>query len=198
MSESDYKKKKVTGGEDGYDPYLTPTVNTLMNPEKLGTKDLRQRFVREEMAVLAVGWFFYFVGSVLIGSAAIAFWVFFYELLEISQRWHLLGFVLFIAGSLYLITGFGLRRFDSWSRMPAMIASITSIAFLPIGFLASPVCFVLLKNNAVKEIFTPEYQTAVVAEGEMIKHYGWLAVLGGLLTSVSLFLILYWQSKGYF
>ncbi len=180
------------------DPYRTPTVDALMNPEDLGTQDLRDRFKREEMAVLAVGCFFYFIGSVLIGIGLLDFIIMEYQIFDITFHWYFLGFILLVAGSLYLITDYGLRRFDSWARVPAMIASVASIIFLPIGFLAAPVCFLLLKNNAVKDLFTPEYQTALVAEGEIINHYGWLAVLGGLLTSVTLFLLIYWKSKGYF
>ena len=179
-------------------PYSTPIVDTLLNPEELTTGDLRQRFLREEMAVLAVGWFFYFMGSMLIGLAVIELMIVNSSIFEVSKEWYFLGFILLIAGSLYLLIGYGLRRYDSWARLPAMIASSFSIVFLPIGILSAPVCLVLLKYNAVKDLFTPEYQTAVVAEGELIKHYGWLAVLGGLLTSFTLFLLLYWKSQGCF
>jgi len=180
------------------DPYSTPKVEALQYPEELATQDLRQRFLREEMVVLAVGWFFYFIGSVLIGIGLLDFIIVKYRIFAFSFHWYFLGFILLIAGTLFVLTGYGLRRFDSWARMPAMTASIALIVFLPIGILAAPVCFVLLKNNAVKDLFTPEYQTAVVAEGELIKHYGWIAVLGGLLTSVTLFLLIYGKSKGYF
>lgn len=186
------------GNNPSSNPYSTPKVDALQNPEELATQDLRERFLREEMAVLAVGWFFYFIGSVLIGVGLLDFMIVRYRIFEFSFHWYFLGFILLIAGALFLITGYGLRRFDSWARLPAMIASVASIVLLPIGVLAAPVCFILLKNNAVKDLFTPEYQTAVVAEGELIKHYGWLAVLGGLLTSFSLFLLIYWKSKGFF
>ena len=179
------------------DVYSAPVAETLRAPERLSTQDLRERFLREEMVVLAVGWFYYFIGSVLLSVAVLLVMVEFTRWLPSFDHLFLISLTLFVAGILYLMIGYGLRRFDSWARCPAIVASIASVVLMPIGFLASPVCLVLLRANAVKEIFTAEYQTAVVAEGEMIKHYGWLAVVGGLLTAVTLFLLFYLLTQGY-
>ena len=172
-------------------PYDSPAAETLQKVEDLAPIDLRVRFHREEMAVLAVGWFYYFMGS-LVASLAVVL-IINYADLGIANVYS----VFFIAGAgvilaaMYLITGFGLRRFDSWARLPSICVAVVSIVIIPVGIVASAACIYLLCKNAVKEIFTPQYQTAVVAEGEIIGHYGWLAVLGGMLTALILSAFMY-------
>ena len=55
-------------------PYKSPIEQTMLAVENLEPMDLRERFRNEEMTVLAVGWFYYFFGSLLatIGLACVA------------------------------------------------------------------------------------------------------------------------------
>ncbi len=107
-----------------------------------------------------------------------------------------MGAVCLIIGPVYIITGFGLRRFDVWARVPSMVAALVAIVIPPVGLLAGVVCLYLLCRNAVREMFTLQYQTAVVTEGEIIGHYGWLAVVGGILSGATLSLFAYFLTKG--
>ena len=176
------------------DPYKSPVEQTLLEVENLEPSKLRERFRNEEMIVLAVGWFYYFLGSLLvtIGAASVAGYF-----LSGRPVMLVLGVVGLIIGPVYMITGFGLRRFDIWARVPSMVAALVAIVIPPVGLLAGAVCLYLLCRNAVREMFTLQYQTAVVAEGEIIGHYGWLAVLGGLLSGATLSLFAYFLTKGF-
>ncbi len=165
------------------DPYRSPVGQTLLEVENLEYTGLRERFRNEEMVVLAVGWFYYFFGSLLVtlgGVLGLGCFLWDRSLLGF------LGAFGMIIGSVYMITGFGLRRFDLWARVPSMVAAFVAITIPPVGLLAGAVCLYLLRRNAVKEIFTLQYQTAVVTEGDVEGHFGWLAVVGGVLSGVTL------------
>jgi hypothetical protein len=174
-------------------PYKSPVEQTLLEVENLQPEVLRERFRNEEMTVLAVGWFYYFFGSLLatIGAVGVIGY-FIWEKPLVAA----LGGVCLIIGPVYIITGFGLRRFDVWARVPSMVAALVAIVIPPVGLLAGAVCLYLLCRNAVREMFTLQYQTAVVTEGEIIGHYGWLAVVGGVLSGATLSLFAYLLTKG--
>jgi hypothetical protein len=161
------------------DPYKSPVEQTMMAVENMNPMDLRERFRNEEMTVLAVGWFYYFFGSLLgtMGVALVMGYFIWDEPLMV-----LLGAVGLIIGPVYVITGFGLRRFDVWARVPSIVAAV---------------CLYLLCRNAVREMFTLQYQTAVITEGEIIGHYGWLAVVGGILSGMTLSLVGFLLAKGF-
>tara|TARA_B110000908_G_scaffold30710_1_gene36405 strand:+ start:902 stop:1444 length:543 start_codon:yes stop_codon:yes gene_type:complete len=175
------------------DPYKSPVEQTLLELENLHPGGLRERFRNEEMTVLAVGWFYYFFGSLLatIGAAGLVGHFIWGKPLVAA-----LGGVCLIIGPVYIITGFGLRRFDVWARVPSMVAALVAIVIPPVGLLAGVVCLYLLWRNAVREMFTLQYQAAVVAEGELIGHYGWLAVVGGVLSGAALSLFAYFMTMG--
>ncbi len=176
------------------DPYRSPVEQALMDVESLEPMELRARFHKEEMTIMAVGWFYYFFGSLLgtIGAAVVAGYYLWNE-----SAMLLLGAVCLIIGPVYIITGYGLRRFDVWARVPSMVAALVAIVIPPVGLLAGAVCLYLLCRNAAREMFTLQYQTAVISEGEIIGHYGWLAVLGGVLSGVTLSLIAFFLAKGF-
>jgi hypothetical protein len=176
------------------DPYKSPVEQTMMAVENMNPMDLRERFRNEEMTVLAVGWFYYFFGSLLgtMGVALVMGYFIWDEPLMV-----LLGAVGLIIGPVYVITGFGLRRFDVWARVPSIVAAFVAIVIPPVGLLAGAVCLYLLCRNAVREMFTLQYQTAVITEGEIIGHYGWLAVVGGILSGMTLSLVGFLLAKGF-
>ena len=176
------------------DPYRSPVEDTMLEVENLPYGGLRERFRNEEMAVLAVGWFYYFFGSLL--ATVGGFLVGGFYLWE-RPVMAFLGAGCLIIGPVYIITGFGLRRFDVWARVPSMVAAFVAITIPPVGLLAGAVCLYLLRRNAVKEMFTLRYQTAVESEGEMIGHYGWLAVVGGVLSGATLGLFAFLLTKGF-
>lgn len=47
------------------DSYRSPAEQVLLEVEHLQPSDLCERFRSEEMAILAVGWLYYFFGSLL-------------------------------------------------------------------------------------------------------------------------------------
>ncbi len=176
-------------------PYQSPLEQGVMHSEHLEPRALRERFHKEEMTVLAVGWFYYFFGSLLATLGLVLVCSYF---LWGKLALGLIGAVCFIIGPVYIITGYGLRRFDIWARVPSIVAALVAIVIPPAGLLAGAVCLYLLSRNAVREIFTLQYQTAVISEGEIISHYGWLAVVGGVLSGLSLTLLAYFLTQGFF
>lgn len=175
-------------------PYRSPVEQPLVEVVDLPSGRLRARFENEEMTVLAVGWFYYFLGSLLAAiSVILSGWSFLIG--ETSVIF--LGVMGLITGAVYIITGYGLRRFDVWARSPSIVAALVAIAIPPAGLLAGAVCFYLLRKNAVREIFTLQYQTAIIEEGEIEGHYGWVAVVGGLLSAVTLSLLFFLLIEGF-
>jgi len=177
------------------DLYQTPAVDVLLKDKYLDPESLRDRHSRDEVIVLAVGWFYYFFGGLLAGIG-----LFLLGLLLWKREWmyFVASAVCSIVGAVYIITGFGLRRFDSWARVPSLLAAIVAVVIPPAGTLAGVVCFFLLKKHALKEMFTARYQTAIITEGEVNRHFGWLGIMGGVLSGVTMSLIFYLFSKGVF
>ncbi len=172
----------------GFDPYRSPVEQTLEEVENLQSDDLLERFRREEMAILAVGWFYYFLGSMLVAVGGCLAWGYFIlgmPLLLVP------GALCFLMGPVYVITGYGLRRFDVWARWPSMVAAVVAVFIPPVGLFAGLLCFYLLCQNAARSIFTLQYQAALIEEGVVRGHYGWVALLGGFLSGVSLGLLGY-------
>jgi hypothetical protein len=179
------------------DPYRSPRANSLIDVEELQPKDLRERFHHEEKTVLAVGWFYYFFGSLLATLGGVMVGGCFFLEIPLIMTLGALGAGCMIIGAVYVITGYGLRRFDVWARVPSIFAAFVAIVIPPVGLLAGVVCFYLLCRNAVREMFTLEYQTAVMTEGEIIGHYGWLGVVGGVLSGATISLFAVLLAKGF-
>ena len=180
---------------DNDDLYQSPLANALLEVEHLDAQGLRERYSRGEVAVMAVGWFYYFFGSLLagIGACLLVGYLLVSELIYIVP-----AAVCLIMGPVYVITGYGLRRFDLWARVPSMFAALVAVVIPPAGTLAGAVSFFLLKQHASKEMFTARYQTAIISDGDISRHFGWLGVVGGLLSGVTLSIIVYLIIKGVF
>ncbi len=174
--------------------YEAPEADVFLDSDDLDMGALRERYQRDEITVLAVGWFYYFFGSLLVVTG-----------LGLLVAYYMAGKFVFlipaavclIIGPVYVILGYGLRRFDSWARLPAMLAALLAIVIPPAGLLAGVVIFYLLKGHAYPEMFTDRYQTAIISEGEMNTHFGWLGVVGGGLSGLTLCLCVYLLSKGF-
>jgi len=177
------------------DLYQAPEVNVLIENEHLGPEFLRERYSRDEVTVLAVGWFYYFFGGLLtaIGCCllGLALW-------SAQVIFFVPAAVGLIIGPVYVIVGYGLRCFEPWSRIPGIVAAIVAIAIPPAGTLAGLVCLFLLKQRASKEMFTANYQTAIISGGEVIRHFGWLGLIGGLFSGVTLNVVFFLLAESLF
>jgi len=122
------------------DLYKSPVEQTLEEVGDLEPTVLRERFRNEEMTLLAVGWFYYFFGGLLatIGVVLVALYFVFSQMLLAA-----LGGGCLIIGTVYIITGYGLRRFEVWARVPSIVAALVAIVIPPVGLLAGVVCFYL-------------------------------------------------------
>lgn len=154
----------------------------------MSANELRKQFAYDEICILAVGWFYYYLGSLLLSLTGLAAWVYF--ILQIKP-FILSTFICLLAGTLYIIIGYGLRNFDSWARIPSVVAGYTAMFLFPVGTLAGGVCIYLLHSHAVLEIFTDQYRTAYSEASKKLPRFGWLGIILGLLTGASLSLIIY-------
>lgn len=174
------------------DPYQTP-VESLIDDSELSNLELRSRYRNEESKVLAVGGVYYLLGSLLFSVGGVGAY---YCAMKLSM-FHLLPCGAFaLLGLMFIIIGFGLRRFDNWSRVSAVVAAAIALFIIPVGTVVGILCLGILKRNALKLMFTSAYQAAVIEEGEAYDHFGWYAILVGLLAGAGAWL--YLLTKGIF
>lgn len=167
--------------------YQTPTSSSL-EIESLNADELRKQFAYDEVCILAVGWFYYYLGSLLLGLTGLAAWIYF--ILDLKP-FILSTFICLLAGILYIIIGYGLRNFDTWARIPSIVAGYTAMFLFPVGTLAGGVCIYLLHGHAIQEIFSNEYRTAYSIACKKLPRFGWLGITLGLLTGSTITLLVY-------
>lgn len=150
---------------------------------------LRRFYARDEICVMAIGWYYLFLGGLLASCATILLWLGFrIELFLLSC----IGTTVLLVSSMYFIIGYGLRNFDPWSRTPARVASLVAMCLIPVGTVTGLCCFVLLKKHSSTEIFSNKYRGVLLSQEASTKgSYGWLAVITGLSSGVSCALLVY-------
>jgi len=168
------------------DPYQTP-IESLLNDSDLTRSELRNRYRQEEAKVIAVGGVYYLLGSLLLSAGGVGAWY----CAEKSSVFNMLpcGAAILI-GCMFIVIGYGLRRLDSWARVPASIAAGVALFLFPIGTVVGLLCIAMLRRNAVREMFNPAYQTAIYEEGDGYDHFGWIAILVGLVAGAGTWLFL--------
>jgi len=162
-----------------------PPLSSEPNLEEMSNTQLRQKFVHHEIYMLAVGWFYYYLGSLLLGLTSLTVWLY----LSLNIKLFILTtFTCILSGLLFIIIGCGIRHFDSWARIPSIIAGYIAMLLFPVGTLAGGVCVYLLHSHAVHEIFTSKYQIAYAINRKGLPRFGWLGLSLGFLTGISLWI----------
>lgn len=154
--------------------------------ESISPTELRQRYARDEICVLAVGWFYYYLGSLLLGLIGLVCWLHFSFQFE---PFLLSNILCLLAGSLFILIGYGIRNFDAWARAPSIVAGYVAMFLFPVGTLAGGVCVYLLHSHAIKEIFSDRYRNAYAVAHEGLPRFGWLGLTLGFLTGLSLWAV---------
>ncbi len=74
-----------------------------------------------------------------------------------------LGVVVFVLGVAQFFTGLGLRRFNPYARIVAIVLNAISLLNLPVGTLVSVYFLYLLLSKKGQMVFSPQYQQIIAA-----------------------------------
>ena len=136
---------------------------------------VRSRYIREEVRIIAVGWFYYCMAAF---QLAMVLGIFLFVDFEQAHMVELGVAILVVLSVLFLVTGYGMRHFLEWARLPSIVAAVVGMFMFPIGTLAGFYCVLLLRKSIVVEIFTPRYRKLL--EQENYRSMGWLAFVTGV------------------
>ena len=142
-------------------PYAAPQSQVLQTTSQ--DELIRQEHINTEATIKSVGMLYYLgafmvvfygVGSIIIGisSGSDALW-----------GSILIGVVLLAIGVGQGVVAYGLRRLQSWSRIPTVIISCIGLIGIPIGTLISIYILVKILGKQGKFVMTPEYQRIIAA-----------------------------------
>ena len=142
-------------------PYAAPHSQVLQATSQ--DELIRQEHINTEATIKSVGMLYYLgafmvvfygVGSIIIGisSGSDALW-----------GSILIGVVLLAIGVGQGVVAYGLRRLQSWARIPTVIISCIGLIGIPIGTLISIYILVKILGKQGKFIMTPEYQRIIAA-----------------------------------
>ena len=161
-------------------PYQVREETLGVDLEGIDDEVVRGRFIREEVCVVAVGWFYYcmaaFQLAMVVGVFLFVDW----------KEEYFIGLgvaILCMTSVLFIVIAYGMRHFYEWSRRPSVVAAVLGMFMFPVGTLAGIYCILLLRRNTVEEIFTERYR-AIIAK-ENYKSLGWLAFVVGVLLAIS-------------
>lgn len=173
-------------------PYKVEASGKEVTLDGLPDDVIRGRYIREEVCILAVGWFYYCMASFQLGATA---GLFLFPTFDDPRLVYGGAVLLSTTALLYITIGYGMRHFYAWARIPSMFAAVVGMFMVPIGTIAGAYCIFLLRKSIVSEIFTPRY--AQLVHQDELPSYGWLAFVVGILLAIS-FWLLFILLDGYF
>jgi len=139
-------------------PYQTPAVTEVAAPlASDDLRELREKHIKHEASIKAVGFLCLLGGVLLLGSFAfVSIETIAAGSLVESPAMSLLFEIAF--GTLQLISGIGLRRLQGWSRIPAAIVAAVAMTKLPIGTIIGIYILYLLFSPKGSKILSAEYR----------------------------------------
>lgn len=161
-------------------PYQTPAVTevaaTSLSPD---LRDIRERHIKHEASIKAVGILCILGGVVLLGSFAfVSIETIAAGSLAESPAMGLLFAVGF--GTLQLISGTGLRQLWGWSRIPAAMVAAVSMFAIPIGTVVGIYILYLLFSPKGSKVLSAEYREIVALTPDVryrTPRWFWILVL---------------------
>lgn len=151
-------------------PYAPP-LTEVSDPQPANlseVEELRRDHLRHEIQLKSVGALYYFSGTMLLLSA-IVMWL--SPEFSTGSGTSLVTFFVFYFGlsTLVLALGFGLRRLQSWVRIPTTVISAVGLIGFPIGTLINGWILYLLFCAKGRLVLSKPYQ-AVIAKTPHIKY----------------------------
>lgn len=165
-------------------PYQTPAVTEVAAPLVSGDlREIREKHIKHEASIKAVGFLCLLGGVLLLGSFAFAGieTIAAGSLVE-SPGIRLLFEIAF--GTLQLISGIGLRQLQGWSRIPAAIVAAVAMTNLLIGTVIGIYILYLLFSPKGSKILSAEYREIVALTPDIryrTPRWFWILILAVIL-----------------
>lgn len=168
--------------------YQSP-AHVARDTATMSDSELRHYYAQDEVYVRAVGWFYIYFGSLMLGLSLLALAL---ALLASKLAFACASFSTLMVSITYVVLGWGMRHLDPWSRRPAYLAAIVMMVLFPIGTLAGLICFYLLKERSHKEIFSHKYRGLLLSDDAGALYQAtWIPMLMGVITAVALAVAIY-------
>ncbi len=165
----------------------TPPKSNLQDTANEDIIDMRNRYLKHEVAVKSVDTLYYF-GALLLMIVAIV--MFLDTKSGLGMRLVVSGFC-FGVGALQFWVGRGIRGLKSWARVPVGVLSGIGLLGFPMGTLINGYILYLVFSAKGRTVFSEEYQE-VIAQTPDIKYrssiIAW-AFLGLLLAVIAIAVI---------
>ncbi|MBB5033054.1 hypothetical protein [Prosthecobacter vanneervenii] len=139
-------------------PYAAPQSQILQATSS--DELIRQEHINTEATLKSVGILYYLGAFVLTLMGGMAL---FGSLMNGETASVLLGLFFLIIGVTQGVAAYGLRRLQSWARVPTIILSCIGLLGFPLGTLINLYILVKVAGKQGKFILTPEYQRIVAA-----------------------------------
>ncbi|MCW1921030.1 hypothetical protein OKA05_00595 [Luteolibacter arcticus] len=142
-------------------PYQTPAVSEVAAPLPSDIREIRERHIKHEASLKAVGFLSILGGVMLLGAFAfLGLEVVAARSLGTSPATNLLFSV--GLGTLQVISGIGLRRLQGWARIPAAIVAAVAMVSIPVGTLVGVYILYLLFTPKGSMVLSAEYRDIVI------------------------------------
>ena len=165
-------------------PYQTPAVIEVAAPlASDDVREVRERHIKHEASIKAVGFLCILGGVLLLGSFAFAGIeaIAAGSMVE-SPSMSLLFEIAF--GTLQLISGIGLRQLQGWARIPAAIVAAVAMTNVPIGIVIGIYILYLLFSPKGSKVLSAEYRDIVALTPEIryrTPRWFWFLILAVIL-----------------
>ena len=148
-------------------PQMLARIREGLPVSSPGAEEMRNRYLKHEASVRSVGSLYYLGGGLLI-LAALG------SVLGASSGGDtavsaIVGVILLVLGAAQIWTAYGLRRLQSWARVPVGIMSGLGLLGFPLGTLINGYILYLIFSQKGVVVFSPEYR-AVIAQTPHIKY----------------------------
>jgi hypothetical protein len=179
-------------------PYQTPAVaDVAATSLSSDIREMREKHIKHEASLKAVGFLCILGGVVLLGSFAfVSIETIAAGSLAESPAMGLLFAVGF--GTLQLISGIGLRQLRGWSRIPAAMVAAVSMFAIPIGTIVGIYILYLLFIPKGSKVLSAEYRDIVALTPDIryrTPRWFWILVLAVMLILAGLVVFAFTASR---
>jgi hypothetical protein len=179
-------------------PYQTPAVIEVATPLGSDIREIREKHIKHEASIKAVGLLCLLGGVLLLGTFAfVGIETLASGFMESSSSMRLLFEIAF--GTLQLISGIGLRQLRGWARIPAAIVAAVSMAFIPIGTVIGIYILYLLFSPKGSKVLSEEYRD-IVALAPDIRYrtpgWFWILIVTVMLILVGIVVFAFFATRG--
>lgn len=156
MIDPDAKNGK--NGDMEFNPYAAPQAQVLQATPQAEVE--RTLHINTEATIKSVGVLYYLGAFALIMMGVASFSG---RELEEGVSPQVMGAIFIALGAGQGVVGYGLRKLQSWARIPTVIFSCLGLLGFPLGTLINAYILVKLLGQQGKFVMTPEYRQIIEA-----------------------------------